>query len=160
MRVFPVGVKDALNISVDRSKDTHFGEQHWSAVLGSIDQHLNCKSPFRRVMFGFGKLLDIICGVAERSSRWPTWQGDRLIEGAFPGHNTTPQQELGIQPSRGRIRSPWPGFPRRFFIPAAWSNRRCHPLSGPGLSLPIEIRPDVGTAPAAALANEPRFKIG
>jgi len=30
----------------------------------------------------------------------------------------------------------------------------------PGLSLPIEIRPDVGTTPAAALPNEPRFKIG
>jgi hypothetical protein len=51
MRIFAIRVKDALNVSVDRSKDTHFREQHWPAVLGSIDQHLNCKSPFRRVMF-------------------------------------------------------------------------------------------------------------
>jgi hypothetical protein len=37
-----------LDVSVDRSSDTHFREQHWSAILGSIDQHLNCKPPTRQ----------------------------------------------------------------------------------------------------------------
>ena len=51
MRVFAVGIELALDVSVDCSNDTHSREQHWAAILGSIDQHLNCKPPFRRFMF-------------------------------------------------------------------------------------------------------------
>jgi hypothetical protein len=50
MRIFAIGIEHALDVAIDRSSDTHFCEQHWSAILGSIDQHLNCKPPFRRVV--------------------------------------------------------------------------------------------------------------
>jgi hypothetical protein len=34
MRIFAVGIEYPLDVSVDRSQDTHFCEQHWPAVLG------------------------------------------------------------------------------------------------------------------------------
>jgi hypothetical protein len=51
MRVSATRVEDTPGVSVDRALDTHFRKQHWSAVFSSIDQHLNCKPPFRRIMF-------------------------------------------------------------------------------------------------------------
>jgi len=75
-----------------------------SAVFSSIDQHLNCHPPFRRIMFCFGELLDVIGGVAERPRGGTTRQGDRLIERAFPGHNATPQRH-GDSSRRAGIRS-------------------------------------------------------
>jgi hypothetical protein len=84
MRVFAILVKDTLNVSTDRSLDTHFREQHWSAVFSSIDQHLNSKPPFPVIALRFWKLPDVIGGIAERSRRRPTRQWDRLIERSFP----------------------------------------------------------------------------
>jgi hypothetical protein len=36
-------------MAIYRSMNTDFREQHWTAILGGIDQHLNRKPPFRRV---------------------------------------------------------------------------------------------------------------
>jgi hypothetical protein len=48
--IFARWIELSLDVAVDRALDTHFCEQHWSAVFSSIDQHLNCKPPFRRIM--------------------------------------------------------------------------------------------------------------
>jgi hypothetical protein len=42
-------VMDAQDVSLGRSQNGNFREQHWSDTLSSIDQHLNCKPPFRSV---------------------------------------------------------------------------------------------------------------
>jgi hypothetical protein len=94
--------------------DTHFREQHWPAVLSSVDQHLNSQPPFRRITFCFGELLDVIGGVAERPRRRSTRQGDGLIERAFPGHNATPQRHRDSN-RRAGIRSGVAPIPPRIF---------------------------------------------
>jgi hypothetical protein len=38
-----------LDVMFDSSKDSHFREQHWSAIFGGIDKHLDGEPPFRRV---------------------------------------------------------------------------------------------------------------
>ena len=40
---------DAQDVSLGRSQNANFREQHWSDALSGIDQHLNCKPPFRSV---------------------------------------------------------------------------------------------------------------
>jgi hypothetical protein len=51
MRILARRIEHAFSVSVDGAMDTHFREQHWSAVFSSIDQHLNSQSPFRRIVF-------------------------------------------------------------------------------------------------------------
>jgi hypothetical protein len=42
----------------------------------------------------------MVGGVAERSRRRITWQRNRLIERAFPGHNATPRQNRDSSASK------------------------------------------------------------
>jgi hypothetical protein len=36
----------ALDVTFDGSNDSHFREQHWPAIFGGIDKHLDGKPPF------------------------------------------------------------------------------------------------------------------
>jgi hypothetical protein len=40
--------------------DSHLGEQHWSAVFGSINQHLDRQPAFPRVTVYLGQRPDIV----------------------------------------------------------------------------------------------------
>jgi hypothetical protein len=57
---------------------------------------MNGKSPFPTIMLGFGKLSDVIGGVAQRSRRRAIWQANGWIERTVPRHCATPQQNLGF----------------------------------------------------------------
>jgi hypothetical protein len=39
----------ALDVMFDGSKHFHFTEQHWPAIFGGIDKHLDGEPPFRRI---------------------------------------------------------------------------------------------------------------
>jgi hypothetical protein len=43
------GIGRAVRWSVEGAFDSHLGEQHWSAIFGSIDQHLDRQPALRRV---------------------------------------------------------------------------------------------------------------
>jgi hypothetical protein len=43
------GIGNSRLFPVEGALDSHLGEQHWSAVFGSIDQHLDRQPAFRRV---------------------------------------------------------------------------------------------------------------
>jgi hypothetical protein len=50
MRLFAIGIKHPFDVPVGRLKQAHSREQHRSAILGGIDQHLNGKPPFLTVV--------------------------------------------------------------------------------------------------------------
>jgi hypothetical protein len=43
--------------------DSYLGEHHWAAILGSVDEHLNGKTPVLAIVFAFRELADEICSV-------------------------------------------------------------------------------------------------
>jgi len=52
IRIFARRIETPFDVPLDRPLDTHFREQHWSAVFGGVDKHLNRKPPsgFRRLI--------------------------------------------------------------------------------------------------------------
>jgi hypothetical protein len=62
-------IESTFHVSEGGALNTQSRKKHWCAAFGSIDQHLNCQPPFGRLSFCFGKPLDVIRGIAERS-RW------------------------------------------------------------------------------------------
>jgi len=86
-----LGTRCPFDIGFQGSDHAHARKQHWSAVFGGVNQHLDGKPPFLTISFQQRKLPDVVGGVPQGLRRRPLRKWDRLIEWTVPRHTELPQ---------------------------------------------------------------------
>jgi hypothetical protein len=85
-RTLALGSRCPCDMRFQGPDHSHAGKQHWSAIFGGVDQHLDGKPPFLTITFLQRKLPDVVGGVPQGLRRRPLRKWDRLIERTIPRH--------------------------------------------------------------------------
>jgi hypothetical protein len=84
VRVFAIGIELPNDVTVQCPQDADARHHGRAVVLDDQEHRFNCGLPFRELLFGLGKLLDIFGGVLEGDKLAATGQRDGIVERAFP----------------------------------------------------------------------------
>ncbi len=66
MSLLPFGVKQALDVAIQRSHDADPRKHGWPSALGNKNKGFHCGLPLFGVVFHLGQFGDVERGVAER----------------------------------------------------------------------------------------------
>jgi hypothetical protein len=84
MRVFPVTVEHALDVSVQGPHDADARVHQWPAVFGRHDQRLGRCLPFLQVLLSLRKFQDVIGRILQRDELASAGKRDRILEAPAP----------------------------------------------------------------------------
>jgi hypothetical protein len=84
MRVFAIGIENALNMPVQSPHDADARHHGGSVILDDQEQRFDRGLLFRGLLFGLREPLDIFGGVLEGDKLTAAGKRDRIIERPFP----------------------------------------------------------------------------
>jgi hypothetical protein len=84
MVVFPIGIKLADDLPVQRPHDANPRKHRRAAGRRDQDQGLHCRLPVRGFVLGFRKLRNVLAGVLQRDELAAAGQWNWFVEKTFP----------------------------------------------------------------------------
>ena len=87
MRVFPRSIELPLDVSVQCSQQANTRYHGRAVEFDDQEQGFYRGLPLLEILLSLGKLLDIGRGILEGDEMATAGQGNRIVEGAGPGHS-------------------------------------------------------------------------
>ena len=87
MRMLSRCSEHPLNIPIESPQHTDARMHQRSTIFCGHDQRLDRGLPRLKILFGLGKLHDVVGGIAQSHQFAPTRKRARIIEGTSPGGN-------------------------------------------------------------------------
>ena len=104
MGVFAIWIEHALPMTIDRPEGRDARELDRAATLGRARYQFGCCKNDRQAAFGRRDgVNEVHNSLAQRRQPYAAGQIDGLGKTAIPGHNATPQQNLGLKRTAGRF---------------------------------------------------------
>ena len=86
MMTFAIGIKDPLDVTVQRPHDADPGEHRRPAALCNEDQRFHCGLPFGRRVLGFRQLHDVGSGILQCEELPAIGKRYWILKRGGPGH--------------------------------------------------------------------------